>query len=88
MGFADRIRALFKKTRLDEEVFEDLADLLVEGDIGAAFAFEIVDKLRDVCRKERKKNSQLIAGFTVLTVSTFRINTVNLRGSWKRNLRI
>jgi len=53
MGFADRIRALFKKTRLDEEVFEDLADLLVEGDIGAAFAFEIVDKLRDVCRKER-----------------------------------
>ena len=33
-----------------------MADLLVEGDIGAAFAFEIVDKLRDICRKERIGN--------------------------------
>lgn len=53
MSFADKIRALFKKPSLDESVFEDLADLLVEGDIGAAFAFEIVDRLRETCRKEK-----------------------------------
>jgi fused signal recognition particle receptor len=53
MSFADRIRALFKKPSLDDSVFEDLADLLVEGDIGAAFAFEIVDRLKETCRKEK-----------------------------------
>ena len=53
MGFADRIKAFFKRTVLDDEVFEDLADLLVEGDIGASFAFEIVDQLRATCKKNR-----------------------------------
>ncbi len=53
MSFADKIRALFRKSSLDDSVFEDLADLLVEGDIGAAFAFEIVDRLKETCRKEK-----------------------------------
>lgn len=53
MGFADKIKAFFKRTALDDEVFEDLADLLVEGDIGASFAFEIVDQLRATCKKNR-----------------------------------
>jgi fused signal recognition particle receptor len=34
-------------------VFEDLADLLVEGDLGAAFAFEIVDELKASCKKNK-----------------------------------
>jgi len=53
MGFGDKIRAFFKKTILNDEVFEDLTDLLVEGDMGAAFAFETVERLREVCRKEK-----------------------------------
>ncbi|PKL06837.1 MAG: signal recognition particle-docking protein FtsY [Spirochaetae bacterium HGW-Spirochaetae-9] len=53
MIFADKIRALFKKSSLDESVYDDLADLLVEGDIGAAFAFEIVDRLKETCRKDK-----------------------------------
>ena len=53
MNFADRLKAFFKRTALDEAVFEDLTDLLVEGDIGAAFSYEIVDKLKDVCKKEK-----------------------------------
>ena len=53
MGFADKIKAFFKRTGLDEGAFEELADLLVEGDIGAAFAFEIVDALKARCRKEK-----------------------------------
>ena len=53
MSFADRIKAFFKRTALDDEVFEDLADLLVEGDIGASFAFEIVDQLKTTCKKNR-----------------------------------
>lgn len=53
MGFADKIKAFFQKTRLDDTVFEELADLLVEGDIGAAFAFEIVDQLKSTCKREK-----------------------------------
>jgi len=53
MGFADKIKAFFKRTTLDKEVFDDLADLLVEGDIGASFAFEIVDELKATCKKNK-----------------------------------
>jgi fused signal recognition particle receptor len=53
MGFGDRIRSFFKRSSLDEAAFEELADLLVEGDLGAAFSYEVVDRLRETCRKER-----------------------------------
>ncbi|MEJ5184419.1 MAG: signal recognition particle-docking protein FtsY [Rectinemataceae bacterium] len=52
MGFADRIKAFFRRNTLGDEVFEDLADLLIEGDIGASFALEVVDALKQACRKE------------------------------------
>lgn len=53
MGFADRLKAFFKIKVLDDEVFDELADLLVEGDLGATFAFEIVDELKKLCRREK-----------------------------------
>ena len=53
MGFGDRIRSFFKRASLDESAYEDLVDLLVEGDLGAAFAYEIVDRLREHCRREK-----------------------------------
>ncbi len=52
MKFAEKIKALFRRNKLSEETFEDLADLLIEGDIGAALAFEIVDSLKAACKKE------------------------------------
>ncbi len=53
MGFADRIKALFSRSNLGEETYEELTDLLVEGDIGAAFSFEIADELRAWCKREK-----------------------------------
>ncbi|MCX7026940.1 MAG: signal recognition particle-docking protein FtsY [Spirochaetes bacterium] len=53
MGFGERIRAFFTRNSLDEAAYEDLADLLVEGDLGAAFAYDLVDSLKGKCRKER-----------------------------------
>ncbi|HEY9053793.1 MAG TPA: signal recognition particle-docking protein FtsY [Rectinemataceae bacterium] len=58
MGFADRIKALFRRNALDDAVFEDLADLLVEGDVGAGFAFELVDSLKALCRKEGIRDAE------------------------------
>ena len=50
MGFADRIRALFGRVRPgDAEFYEDLADLLVEGDLGASLAMEVSETLRKNC---------------------------------------
>jgi fused signal recognition particle receptor len=51
-GFAGRIRDFFGLNKqLQGECYEDLADLLVEGDFGAAGAFKTVDKLRDRCSR-------------------------------------
>ncbi|MDR2133687.1 MAG: signal recognition particle-docking protein FtsY, partial [Treponema sp.] len=54
MGFADRIKNFFGRVpSLSEEFFDELADLLVEGDFGAAEAFRTVERLRDCCKRER-----------------------------------
>jgi fused signal recognition particle receptor len=56
MGFAEKLRSFFKRTILDDSVFEELADLLVEGDLGAAFAYEVVDILKAQCKKDHITN--------------------------------
>jgi fused signal recognition particle receptor len=53
-GFTERLKNFFGiKKNLSEELFEELADLLVEGDFGAAGAYKTVDKLRAVCKRDR-----------------------------------
>jgi len=52
--FTDRLKNLFGIRRgLSEEVFDDLTDLLVEGDFGAAGAFALAEKLKEICKKEK-----------------------------------
>jgi fused signal recognition particle receptor len=52
--FAGRLRNFFRpKTAVSEEFFEDLADLLVEGDFGAAEAYRMAEKLRDYAKQEK-----------------------------------
>jgi fused signal recognition particle receptor len=53
MGFIDKMKALFSKGRLDAAFFEELEDLLVEGDFGPAEAVETVELLSAQCKKER-----------------------------------
>jgi fused signal recognition particle receptor len=54
MKFAEKIKLFFNKTAaLSEELFEDLSDLLVEGDFGAAEAYATVELLRERCKKEK-----------------------------------
>ncbi|MDR0399947.1 MAG: signal recognition particle-docking protein FtsY [Treponema sp.] len=52
--FAGRLKNFFRpRTAVSEELFEDLADLLVEGDFGAAESYLMAEKLRDYARKEK-----------------------------------
>ncbi len=52
MSFADRIRNLFRLGSVDETLYEELADLLVEGDLGASLAFSVSDELKARCRSK------------------------------------
>jgi len=58
-SFADKIKNFFgKRQSLSEEVFEDLADLLVEGDFGAKGAWALTEKLKEVCGKEKASDGE------------------------------
>jgi fused signal recognition particle receptor len=53
-AFADRIKKFFGiGNQVSGDFFDDLADLLVEGDFGAAGAFEIVEALKKSGKKEK-----------------------------------
>ena len=52
ISFAQRMRDLFGgRDKDDEELFDDLTDALIEGDVGAKAAVEIADELRVSCQK-------------------------------------
>ncbi len=52
-GLGARLRALFSRGLESEQSFEELEDTLIEADIGARTAMEIVDRLRETSRKQR-----------------------------------
>ncbi|MDR0411591.1 MAG: signal recognition particle-docking protein FtsY [Treponema sp.] len=54
MTFTEKLKNFFgiRKT-VSAELFEELADVLVEGDFGSAEAFKITEDLETVCKKER-----------------------------------
>ena len=54
MSFADKLKALFGKHRTQtEDFYDDLTDTLIEGDLGAKAAVEIVGALEKKCREEK-----------------------------------
>ncbi len=53
-SFGNRLVSLFKsKKQYDEDFFEKLEDLLIEGDLGAVEAFELSEKLQVLCKKQQ-----------------------------------
>lgn len=52
-SFKDKIKRLFKGNQLSSDFFDELADNLIEGDVGVKTAFELSEKLEEICRKER-----------------------------------
>jgi fused signal recognition particle receptor len=60
MSFGDRIKSIFRLGTIDERLFEELADILVEGDLGAALAFSVADELKAACRGKRLADAAAI----------------------------
>jgi len=58
-SFAEKIKNFFGITQnLSEEVFEDLSDLLIEGDFGAQGAYRLVEKLKETCKAQKITNGE------------------------------
>ncbi len=53
MSFAQKLKNLFSANKVDEIFFEELTDLLIEGDVGAKLAFELTEQLEDSCKKNK-----------------------------------
>ena len=53
-SFGEKLKSLFSKgNSINQDFFEELTDMLVEGDIGAKTAFEVTDELESICGKEK-----------------------------------
>ena len=58
-SFGEKLKSLFSKSStINEDFFEELTDMLVEGDIGAKTAFELVDQLETICDKEKIRDQE------------------------------
>ena len=69
LSFSENLKRIFGiYPQLDDSFFESLVDTLVEGDIGAPFAFEIEQRLRSECKKKKatEKDAVLSLLYTIL----------------------
>ncbi len=62
-SFGERLKSLFSKSsNLDDDFYDNLIDILVEGDIGAKTAYLIVEELEKICSKEKiKEENQIVS---------------------------
>ncbi len=74
MGFFDKLKEGLKKTkdsfnekvdgvlkvfkRVDDELFDELEEALIEADVGVQTSVEIIDRLRDAAKKEKITESE------------------------------
>ncbi len=60
-SFGEKLKSLFSKgSSINDDFYDELTDMLVEGDIGAKTAFEVVDELQTVCSKEKIREQDAI----------------------------
>jgi fused signal recognition particle receptor len=60
-AFTDKLKQFFSgKPAISAEFFDDLSDLLVEGDFGAAEAYKTADILKETCKKEHITDPSLL----------------------------
>ncbi|NLZ77863.1 MAG: signal recognition particle-docking protein FtsY [Spirochaetales bacterium] len=52
-GFGARLKSLFGRKRFDESYFEELEELLIEGDLGSKLTMRISDEVRELAGKKK-----------------------------------
>ncbi|KXS50445.1 MAG: fused signal recognition particle receptor, partial [Halanaerobium sp. T82-1] len=52
-GFVDKVTNIFTgRTNIDDELFEELEEVLIQADVGVKTTFTLIDKLKDDVEKE------------------------------------
>lgn len=59
-GFIDKVFDVFTGRAIDEELFEELEDVLIQGDVGVNTAIDLVEKLRKRVKEEKIKEAELL----------------------------
>ena len=59
MKFGERIKNFFSGRVVSGELFDDLCDLLIEGDFGAEEAYKTTELLKQICKKDSPENVPL-----------------------------
>ncbi|MCR4743261.1 MAG: signal recognition particle-docking protein FtsY [Treponema sp.] len=60
-SFGEKLKNLFKNTKkINEDFYDQLTDMLVEGDIGAKTAYLIVDELSQICQEKKITDQEKI----------------------------
>lgn len=76
-SFGERIKSLFSKQTQNDDFFDELTDLLVEGDLGAKTSYEIADLLEKECKKEKlSSQEEILAKLKALLLQN--VKSVNL----------
>ncbi len=74
----DRIKELFTKKPATDDFFEELEDILIEGDIGATETMEVVDSLRERSKKEKVGSKEELQEALKLLLSDY-LKAVDLK---------
>lgn len=78
-SFAERLKSLFGSHKIpDDDFFDDLTDALIEGDVGAKNSVELIDMLREKCRKERiSGEEQIVSALEEMLLGYVRVTDLN-----------
>lgn len=57
-GFIDKVMGVFKGKPIDEDLYEELEETLIQGDVGVKTAIDLVESLREREKKEKIKDSE------------------------------
>lgn len=60
-GFMEKVFGMFSGKEIDDDLYEELEEVLIQGDVGVHTALELVEALREVERKQRLKTADKLS---------------------------
>lgn len=69
-GFSSRISSLLTGRKIDEDLFDELEEALIEADLGISTAMNLMDTLRDRVSAEKIKDSDILRDILVEEIQT------------------
>ncbi len=68
-GFVDKVFDVFSAGDIDEDFYEELEELLIQGDVGVTTSVNLVENLRSVADRDRIKTKEALKGAFVAEIA-------------------